>query len=227
MEQTENNQTEIINEKIEIKSDVSLESQNQVVNNDGGVAQLPLSENVETIEQKSKRGGSRKGSGRKKRDGNNTNSQTSENSDVLPTGVIKEAETVEDALKGISKEINGKLDYKSDDNDTQTIQEQPKQEYAVLISGYVLLTVLNAIMPSLLVTLLGRFNSKVKKVNPKNIALDKDEMEMLQPSADELVKTIFSTMSPVNQFFFAYIIITSGKLLLEIQSIPDEKTISQ
>lgn len=227
MENIENNQTEIINEKIELKSDVSLESQNQVVNSDGGVAQLPLSENIETIEQKSKRGGSRKGSGRKKKDGNNTNSQTSENSDVLPNGVIKEAETVEDALKGISKEINGKLDYKSDDNDTQTIQEQPKQEYAVLISGYVLLTVLNAIMPSLLVTLLGRFNSKVKKVNPKNIALDKDEMEMLQPSADELVKTIFSTMSPVNQFFFAYIIITSGKLLLEIQSIPDEKTISQ
>lgn len=223
MEQTENNQTEIINEKIEIKSDVSLESQSQVVNNDGGVAELPLSENVETIEQKSKRGGSRKGSGRKKKDGNNTNSQTSENSDVLPNGVIKEAETVEDALKGISKEINGKLDYKSDDNDTQTIQEQPKQEYAVLISGYVLLTVLNAIMPSLLVTLLGRFNSKVKKVNPKNIALDKDEMEMLQPSADELVKTIFSTMSPVNQFFFAYIIITSGKLLLEIQSIKDNE----
>lgn len=227
MENIENNQTEIINEKIEIKSDVSLESQSQVVNNDGGVAELPLSENIETIEEKSKRGGSRKGSGRKKKDGNNTNSQTSENSDVLPNGVIKEAETVEDALKGISKEINGKLDYKSDDNDTQTIQEQPKQEYAVLISGYVLLTVLNAIMPSLLVTLLGRFNSKVKKVNPKNIALDKDEMEMLQPSADELVKTIFSTMSPVNQFFFAYIIITSGKLLLEIQSIPDEKTISQ
>jgi hypothetical protein len=223
MEQTENNQTEIINEKIEIKSDVSLESQSQVVNHDGGVAELPLSENVETIEQKSKRGGSRKGSGRKKKDGNNTNSQTSENSDVLPNGVIKEAETVEDALKGISKEINGKLDYKSDDNDTQTIQEQPKQEYAVLISGYVLLTVLNAIMPSLLVTLLGRFNSKVKKVNPKNIALDKDEMEMLQPSADELVKTIFSTMSPVNQFFFAYIIITSGKLLLEIQSIKDNE----
>lgn len=223
MEQIENNQTEIINEKIEIKSDVSLESQSQVVNNDGGVAELPLSENVETIEQKSKRGGSRKGSGRKKKDGNNTNSQTSENSEVLPNGVIKEAETVEDALKGISKEINGKLDYKSDDNDTQTIQEQPKQEYAVLISGYVLLTVLNAIMPSLLVTLLGRFNSKVKKVNPKNIALDKDEMEMLQPSADELVKTIFSTMSPVNQFFFAYIIITSGKLLLEIQSIKDNE----
>lgn len=223
MEQTENNQTEIINENIEIKNDVPLESQGEIPSINGEIPEIPIGEESQTTEKKSKRGGKREGSGRKKKDGINTSSEITENTEILPDGGIKEAESVDDALKGISKEINGKLDYKSDDNDTQAVQEQPRQEYAVLISGYVLLTILNAIMPSLLVTLLGRFNSKVKKVNPKNIALDKDEMEMLQPSADELVKSIFSTMSPVNQFFFAYTIITAGKLLLEVQSIPDEK----
>lgn len=227
MEQTENNQTEIVNENIEIKSEPILEIENKVVDTNGEVSEFPLSESIEPIEKKSKRGGKREGSGRKKKDGINTSSENTENTEILPDGEIKEAESVDDALKGISKEINGKLDYKSDENDTQTIQEQPKQEYAVLISGYVLLTILNAIMPSLLVTLLGRFNEKVKRVKPKNIALDKDEMEMLQPSADELVKSIFSTMSPVNQFFFAYTIITAGKLMLELQSLPDEKTITQ
>lgn len=159
-----------------------------------------------------RRGGKRTGAGRKKK-------VHTENNDVANSDVSEQlSKSPEEELKEISSEINNKLEYQKDDSG-EIVHEEQKREYAVLISGYVLLTILNAIMPSLLVTLLGRFIPKVKKVNPKNIALDKDEIEMLQPSADELVKSIFSTMSPVNQFFFAYTIITAGKLMLEIQSV--------
>ncbi len=216
MEQNENT---VKNESIEIQNEnktelpiLEVESQN----NDLVSEKVNKPEQLLPEENKiERRGGKRHGAGRKKK----TIEQPSEDksSDVLPNGGLN-AESPEDALKGISSEINNKLEYQKDETG-EIVHQEEKREYAVLISGYVLLTILNAIMPSLLVTLLGRFIPKVKKVNPKNIALDKDEIEMLQPSADELVKSIFSTMSPVNQFFFAYTIITAGKLMLEIQSV--------
>jgi hypothetical protein len=211
MEQSENTikneVTEVNNEKIEIPI---LEVENEV-NDINGETTSESERSIDPEIKVERRGGKRQGAGRKKK-------VQEDNGENILHNELKESEKPEDALNGISSEINNKLEYQKDESG-EIVHEEQKREYAVLISGYVLLTILNAIMPSLLVTLLGRFIPKVKKVNPKNIALDKDEIEMLQPSADELVKSIFSTMSPVNQFFFAYTIITAGKLMLEIQSV--------
>jgi hypothetical protein len=186
---------------------------------------IPTLSDIEQVKPKTKRGGKREGSGRKKKTGN-----TVINSEVSDTGTsekpneeqlineVPQSESPEDALKEISSEINGKVSGFSPDLEIENAPIEEKKQYAVFISGYVLLTILNAFVPSLLTGLMKRANPKYAKLNPKNVALDKDEIEMLQPSADEVVKSIFDTMPPVAQFLFAYSIITAGKLILEIQA---------
>lgn len=195
-----------------IVSDVSLQ--------DTDVHTLP--DSVED-QPKTKRGGKRTGAGRKKKTENNFGSSTVDQ--LLPPETVNEEQLIqeqpspEQALGEISSEINGKVSGFTEDKEFSEAPEEVKKQYTVFISGYVLLTILNAFVPSLLTGLMKRVNPKYAKINPKNVALDKEEMQMLQPSADEVVKSIFETMPPVAQFLFAYSIITAGKLILEIQSV--------
>jgi len=176
---------------------------------------VPTLSNPVEDQPKTKRGGKRTGAGRKKKTENNFGSATVDQ--LLPPETVNEEQLIqeqpspEEALSEISSEINGKVSGFTEDQEFSEAHEEVKKQYTVFISGYVLLTILNAFVPSLLTGLMKRVNPKYAKI--------KEEMEMLQPSADEVVKSIFETMPPVAQFLFAYSIITAGKLILEIQSV--------
>jgi len=97
--------------------------------------------------------------------------------------------------------------------------EEEKKHFTNFVSGYLFLICLDTILPEMLIYIFGIYDKKFKQINSKNLKLEKSEIEMLEPLADEVVKELFGTMSPVSQFIFTLTFLYGGKLMIERTSI--------
>jgi hypothetical protein len=92
-----------------------------------------------------------------------------------------------------------------------TQEEAPKR---VLITGYMLLLVCDALIPNLIVMGLKRF--KKVTIEAKKLKLTNDERKELEPLADEVAKMMLQEANPLIVFLFVYGSMTFGKIINEV-----------
>jgi hypothetical protein len=83
-----------------------------------------------------------------------------------------------------------------------------------LVRGYMILLVLDFVLPMGITFLLRKTNNpKFNKLKAKDIKLSDDEFDDLEPVADEVAKDIQLNLSPMTQLFLGMSIIYGGKIL--------------
>jgi hypothetical protein len=110
-------------------------------------------------------------------------------------------------------------DFFKDYQQTQQGNEQGKTEdekrtYSNYVSGYLFLICLDVVLPEMLIYIFGMYDKKFKEINAKDLQLTEDEKKIIEPLADEVVKELFGTMSPVSQFIFTMSFMYGGKLMV-------------
>lgn len=166
---------------------------------------------VETEEQKKER---KKGSGRKPlprdKDGN----------------IIREETEAPKPKKDGAKDLNDLLSQYADDKPTTTASItnapaviaaplKPQLDVSKFINGAVFLIVMDAVFPSLILFLMEFANPKyahVKESARKKLKLDKDEKQLLEEGANEIVKYIFADANPLVVFTISVGFIYYGKV---------------
>ena len=112
--------------------------------------------------------------------------------------------------KGLLDELS---EYKSASATTQAAQPattqpattppaapvKPAFDVSKIVTGALLLVIIDALFPTLILTVAGFFDEKYKRVTKKGrnkLRLDKEEQELLKPAADEVVKIMLANMPP-------------------------------
>lgn len=97
--------------------------------------------------------------------------------------------------------------------------ESFKIEFKNLISGYMLLSLMDFVMPSAVIKIYGFVNKDFKKLNikPNSLKLDSEQKEALKNSADEVAKYIFSKINPLTAFFIGASLFYGQNLLEQIE----------
>lgn len=91
---------------------------------------------------------------------------------------------------------------------------QPAAPKISLVRGYMILLVLDFVLPMGITFLLKKTNNpKFKNIKPKDIKLTDDEFDDLEPVADEVAKDVQLNLSPMTQLFLGMSIIYGGKIL--------------
>lgn len=90
---------------------------------------------------------------------------------------------------------------------------QPTTPPKVLISGYLLLIVLDVLFPNIIKFVLSKFAPKYKKLNTSKIRLTKEEKEELEDSADEVAKILTQNANPIVVFFVSLSFMYTSKIL--------------
>lgn len=96
---------------------------------------------------------------------------------------------------------------------------QPPSVQPILISGYVFLICIDAVIPALVIKLFKYINKKAANLEAKDIKLDKDQLKALEPIADQAAKIIFENMHPVSALFLGLGFIYIGNTM----AVLDEK----
>ena len=103
-------------------------------------------------------------------------------------------------------------------NNSEQAKEKERQ-FSNFVSGYLFLLCIDTLLPELLIFLFSRYDKKFREVDKKDLKLTADEKKELEPLADEVVKELFGTMSPVSQFIFTISFLYSGKLAIARASL--------
>jgi hypothetical protein len=68
------------------------------------------------------------------------------------------------------------------------------------LTGAIVLMMIDAVIPSVLIKMMSMANPKYKQIKTKEIKLSKEQKNDLEPLADEVVKQMTVTMSPMTAF---------------------------
>lgn len=138
--------------------------------------------------------------------------------------IIREEKTQPVKLATGQDDLNNLLDgYKTKPETTTTTTTnnnlpaplQPKLDASKFINGAVFLIVMDAVFPSLVLFLMEFMNPKygrVKESARKKLKLDKEERELLEEGANEIVKYIFADTHPMLVFALSVGFIYYGKI---------------
>ncbi len=110
-------------------------------------------------------------------------------------------------------EINNFLGEYKQVQDNTAAQAAAPMPLNTLVSGYLLLIVIDAVFPSVIKKVISIFNPKYKNLDIKKIRLSKEEKEELEKLADEVAKIIFMGMSPLATFALSLTVMYSSKII--------------
>lgn len=137
--------------------------------------------------------------GRKKKDTNLFNNKSNDYSDYSQKKLFSDIKTQSTVLP------NG--------TDANALPNVPPIDVSKFITGALMLIVMDAVIPTALIFLVGMFDKKYKGVSKKKLKLDSDEKKALEPLADEIVKYIFTNVNPITAFFLCTTVIYGSKLM--------------
>lgn len=136
--------------------------------------------------------------GRKRKDSNELN---------------KANEYSEYSQKNLFSDIKTQIPTLPNGTAVNTPPATPPIDVSKFITGALLLIVMDAVIPTALIFLVGMFDPKYKDVQKKKLKLDSDEKKALEPLADEIVKYIFTNINPITAFFLCTTVIYGSKLM--------------
>lgn len=90
------------------------------------------------------------------------------------------------------------------------------------IRGSLLLIMIDAIMPNLLIKLLGMVSPSYRSINPNKIKMSKEQRDQMEPLANEMVNVLFGNMPAHQMFFVCLTFVYAGNIMEEVNKI-DEK----
>lgn len=90
------------------------------------------------------------------------------------------------------------------------------------ITGGLLLICVDALMPATIIKVLSIFDKDLKTIKTKEIKLSSEQIEDLEPLANEAVKGIVMTMSPMSAFLTALMMVYAGNTM---SAVMDRKEI--
>lgn len=95
------------------------------------------------------------------------------------------------------------------------VSEPPKPEYANMMTGYLLLVIMDMVIPSAVTYVYNNYTDKGKKspFNASALRMEQKEIKELTPIADEVAKLIGSNMSPVTMLLIGYGSMLVGKFM--------------
>jgi len=96
----------------------------------------------------------------------------------------------------------------------QPIQQQ--QGFKILISGYVFLMCLDAIIPRAFIKIFKIFNKKAQKLDVKKIKLTKEQLKSLEPMADQVAQHLFGNMPPLPALIVSMSFMYVGNIMTEM-----------
>ena len=76
-----------------------------------------------------------------------------------------------------------------------------------------MLIMIDAILPATIIKVVSIFNKDLKTIKTKEIRLSTEQMEDLEPLANEAIKGVVTTMSPMNAFVMALIMLYAGNTM--------------
>jgi hypothetical protein len=82
------------------------------------------------------------------------------------------------------------------------------------LTGSLILIMIDAVLPTVIVKIMGMINPKYKSIKTKQIKLSKEQKEDLEPLANEVVKTITVNMSPTSAFVVCLSLIYGSNILI-------------
>lgn len=191
--------TEIKDENQIIDQLDNLEVQSETITQDAPTEETPKTEPV----KKSRRGGARPGSGRKpknpvkkapveKSDNTHISAQTSENIDDMISAFNDETQR---------RAAQDKPDSNAGDGvqvETEIIEAEKE---GMAISGAFMMMVINGLFPFIIV---GMYNwtqkDKRLRIEPSAVQLDDEQLDMIEPAAEEVAKMYLSKLPPFTLF---------------------------
>lgn len=136
------------------------------------------------------------------------------------TELLNETKTPEpekkDDLNDFNKALNDYQSYTPENVATQSDVKNPN-EFKIIISGFILLQILDAFVPNLLLKLFGYFHKGAKNIQVKNIKLTKDQLKALEPIADKVSEQIFAQMNPLSALILSMSLMYGGNILTELE----------
>lgn len=100
-----------------------------------------------------------------------------------------------------------------------TNSQNPEQVNASkYLTGAIILMMVDAVIPSVLIKMMSMANPKYKSIRTKDVKMSKDQKNDLEPLADEVVKSMVVSMSPMT----AFLVCTSLIYGTNIMSAVDE-----
>lgn len=90
------------------------------------------------------------------------------------------------------------------------------------ITGGLMLICVDALMPATIIKVLSIFDKDLKTIKTKEIKLSSEQIEDLEPLANEAVKGIVMTMSPMSAFLTALMMVYAGNTM---SAVMDRKEI--
>lgn len=95
-------------------------------------------------------------------------------------------------------------------------KDPPKPEYSNMITGYLLLVIMDMLIPSAICFAYNRFTDKgkAKPIDPAKLRMEQKEIKELTPIADEVAKSIGGGMSPLTALLIGYGSMTLGKFMM-------------
>jgi hypothetical protein len=116
---------------------------------------------------------------------------------------------------------------------TESVQEEvkapqsritPNAETQTLITGYLFLLAVNSVYPDMLLWVLARANKKFRGIDSDNITLDSDDLQMIEPIADEVVKIYLPKMNPALLLFVCMNAMYYQNIKKEVKTNKQNKT---
>lgn len=100
-----------------------------------------------------------------------------------------------------------------------TGNENFKSEFKNLVSGYMLLSLMDFVMPFAVIKIYSFVNKDFKKLNikPNSLKLDSEQKEALKNSADEVAKYLFQKINPLTAFFIGASLFYGQNLFEQIE----------
>ena len=92
----------------------------------------------------------------------------------------------------------------------------PTFDASQFVNGFMLLTVMDAIMPFTVIKLVAMVNPKAQQIKPARLKMSPDEKKDMRELADNVSKTVFTGMSPMTAFVVCMGALYGGKLMVEL-----------
>lgn len=138
--------------------------------------------------------------GRPKKSDQNTDAKKSEPKEPKETNV-----------EGIISDLNTSITDEYEEI-KPNVETEAIKEHKVVISGHIILLILNFIFPALSAKIVSMVSGK--KVTFSEVQLTDDEMKDLEKAADEVAKMIFNKLSPVSQLLIGFGAISITKAMI-------------
>ena len=168
----------------------------ELILDEGKADTLKIVEAEKTPQPKKRGRGRPKGSTKAK-----TEASTEEQKKADQDGSKYTQKSLDDELSGLESEFSGTPPEIINDS------KEPEISEGVHISGAILLTICDAIIPRSITFVMGGGKEKAKKMK-----LDSAERKEMIPIADEAAKEVMKGVSPLQQFFIAMGAIYMSKL---------------